>query len=73
LVLGLVLILAVAVVLFDLVLWLFMGVRSSGSITISIEESAGDEGILIPIASTISISTTDDKTINNKGMKMGTY
>jgi hypothetical protein len=56
LVLGLVLILAVAVVLFDLVVWMFTGVRSSGSISIFIDESAGEKGILIPIASTISIS-----------------
>jgi hypothetical protein len=56
LVLGLVLILAVAVVLFDLVVWVFTGVRSSGSISISMPESAGEKGILIPIASTISIS-----------------
>jgi hypothetical protein len=48
--------LTVVVKLFDLVVWVLTGVRSSGSITISIEESAGDEGILIPIASTISIS-----------------
>ena len=44
----------VVVILFDLVVWVFTGVRSSGSISISIPESAGEEGILIPIASTIS-------------------
>jgi hypothetical protein len=49
--------LTVVVVLFDLVVWVFTGVRSSGSISIFIEESAGEKGILIPIASTISVSS----------------
>jgi hypothetical protein len=46
--------LTMVVVLFDLVVWVFTGVRSSGSIFIS--ESVGERGNLIPIASTISNS-----------------
>jgi hypothetical protein len=54
----------VIVVLFDLVVWVFTGVRSSGSIFIS--ESVGDRGNLIPIASTISITTTTRPSTMNK-------